>query len=159
MRTFAILAQDRLLKQNKRSINEKTPNPSGERERKNKRLRLGFFSNNPKHALPLQRGVKQFHYCELSNGQVSRSFLVVLEDPVDLVCSQNRGSGPRRLDVHSERGNSLCRLNAYCKESNFVYQKEVVDLVGSIQIAGRVILCTVAILVFRVGNQCKQAQA
>ena len=48
---------------------------------------------------------------------MSRSFLVVLGDPVDLVCSQNRVGRSRRLDIHPERGNSLCRLNAHRKGS------------------------------------------
>ena len=41
----------------KRSIDKKPPNLNRERERKTKRLRLGFFNINPKHALFLQRGV------------------------------------------------------------------------------------------------------
>ena len=108
----------------KRSIDEKPLNPNKERGRKNKRLRLGLFSINPEQALPLQKGVKQFHYCELSSGQVSRSFLMFLGDPVDLVCSWNRGSGSRRLDVHPERGNNLHRLNAHRRESGLVHWRE-----------------------------------
>ena len=75
---------------------------------------------------------------------------MVLGDPVDLFCSRNRGSGSRRLDIYLERGNSLCSLNAHCRES---------DRVSSVHTAERVTSCTAAILVFRVGNQCKQAQA
>ena len=84
---------------------------------------------------------------------MSRSFLVVLGDPVDfLVCSGSRGSRSRRLDVHQERGNNLCRFNAHRRESDLVHRREVVDLVGSMRIAGRVTSCTAAILVFWVGN-------
>ena len=68
MRALAVPAYNRLLKKNKRSIDEKPPHPNGEQGRKNERLRLGFFSNNPEHALPLQKGVEQFHYYELSSG-------------------------------------------------------------------------------------------
>ena len=85
---------------------------------------------------------------------------MILGDPVDfLVCSGSRGNRFCRLDVHPESGNSLRRLNAHYRDSDLVHQREVVDLVGSMHIAGRVTLCTAAILVFRVGNQCKQAQA
>ena len=77
---------------------------------------------------------------------MSRSFLVVLGDPVDfLVCSGSRGSRSRRLDIHPERGNSLRRLNAHRRERGLVHSR-------------RVTLCTTAILVCRVNNRCKQAQ-
>ena len=111
-------------RKNKRSINEKPLNPNREQRRKNKRSRLRFFSNNPKHALPLQRGVEQFNYCELSSGQVSRRFLVVLRDSVDLMCSWNRGSRSYKLNIYPERGNSLCRLNVYCRKSDLLHQRE-----------------------------------
>ena len=62
--------------------------------------------------------VERFDYCELSSGQVNRSFLVVLGDPVDLVCFQNRGNRSNRFDVYPKRGNNLCRLNAYSKKSD-----------------------------------------
>ena len=78
---------------------------------------FGFFSNNPEHTLPLQRGIKRFDYCELSSGQVSYNFLVVLGDFVDLVCSSSRDSKSRKL-------------NAYCRESDFIYWKGVISLVG-----------------------------
>ena len=51
-------------------------------------------------------------------------FLEVLRDPVDLVCSRNRGNGSCRLDVHPKRGSSLCRLNAHRKESGLMHQRE-----------------------------------
>ena len=138
---------------------KKPPNPNGERGRKNERLRLGFFSSNPEHALPLQKGIERFDYCELPSGQVSRSFLVVLGDPVDfLVCSGSRGSGTRRLDVHPERGNSLV---------GSVYTTNRANLVSSMRTTGKVVSCTAervasctpAILVCRVDNRCNQAQA
>ena len=85
---------------------------------------------------------------------------MVLGEPVDfLVCSESRGSRICRLNIHPERCNSLCKLNAHCKENDLVHQKEVVDLVDSMRIAGRVTSCTAAILIFQVSNQCKQAQA
>ena len=50
---------------------------------------------------------------------------MVLGDPVDfLVCSGSRGSRSCRLDVYPERGNSLHKLNAHCRESDLVHQKE-----------------------------------
>ena len=64
-------------------------------------------------------------FLRLPSGQVSRSFLVVLGDPVDfLVCSESRGNRSCRLDVHPERGNSLCRLNAHRRKSGLVQQRE-----------------------------------
>ena len=101
----------------KRLIDKKPPNPSRKHRRKPERSELGFFSSNPEPALPLQRRIKRFNYCKLPSGQVSRSFLVVLGDFLDLVCSCSRGSRSRRLDIHPEKGNSLCRLNAHCRES------------------------------------------
>ena len=127
----------------RRSIDKKSPNPSGKQRRKTKRSGLGFFSSNPEHTLPLQKGIERFDYCELSSGQVSRSFLVVLGNSVDLVCSRSRGSRSRRLDVHLET--------------------VVTVFVGSMRTAGRVVSCTkerastIVILVCRVGNRCKQA--
>ena len=48
---------------------------------------------------------------------------MVLENPVDfLVCAESGRS--RRLDVHLERGNSLCRLNAHRRESGLMHQRE-----------------------------------
>ena len=111
------------------SIDKKSPTSNAERGRKTKRSRLGFFSNNPKHALPLQRWVERFNYCELSSGQVCRSFLVVLGDLANLVCSRNRGNRSRRLDVHPERGNSLVKS---------VYTTNIANLVSSMRTAGRV---------------------
>ena len=70
-------------------------------------------------------------------------------DPLDLVCSRSRGSKSRRLDVHLKRGNSLYNLSAHCRES---------DRVSSMRTAERVTLYTAAILVFRFGKRCKQAQ-
>ena len=105
----------------RRSINKKPSNPSRKQGRKTERLGLGFFSSNPEPALPLQRGIERFNYYELPSSQVSRSFLVVLKDSVNLVCSCSRGSMSRSLDIHPERGNSLCRLNAHCKESGQPY--------------------------------------
>ena len=110
---------------------------------KTKRSRLGFFSSNPKHTLPLQRGIEQFDNCKLSNGQVSRSSLLVLEDPVDLICS-------------CSSGNESCRLSVHCKESDLIHQKVVVRLVGltftykevttfviSMRAAKKVVLCII----------------
>ena len=105
-------------------MDKKPLNPNREKRRKNGRLRLRFFSNNTEYALPLQKRVEQFDYCELSSNQVSRSFLVILGDSVDLVYSQNRDSGSCRLDIHPERGNSLCNLNAHYRKSGLVYQKK-----------------------------------
>ena len=130
---------------------KKPSNPNRERGRKNERLRLGFFSSNSEHTLPLQRGIEQFDYCELPSGQVSRSFLVVLRDSVDLVCSRSRGSRSRRLDVHPERGNNLVGL---------VYTTDRANLVSSMRTIGKVVSCTTervdsctpAILVCRVDN-------
>ena len=64
---------------------KKPLNLSGEQRRKTKRSRLRFFSNDPKHALPLGGKAEQFDYCKLSSGQMSHSFLVVIKDPGDLV--------------------------------------------------------------------------
>ena len=50
---------------------------------------------------------------------MSRSFLVVLGDPVDLVYSCSRGSRSRRLNVHR-------------RESDLMHQRGVVSLVGLI---------------------------
>ena len=36
----------------------------------------------------------------------------------------SRGSGTRRIDVHPERGNSLCRLNAHRRESGLMHRRE-----------------------------------
>ena len=113
----------------RRSIDKKPPNPSRKQGRKTERSGLGFFSSNPEHALPLQRGVERFHYCELSSGQVSRSFLIVLGHPVDLMYSQNRGTGSCRLDIHLERSNSLVGL---------VYTIGGANLVSSMRIAKKV---------------------
>ena len=136
------------------SIDKKPPKPNGERGRKIKRSKLGFFSSNPEHALPLQRGVERFNYCELSSSQISHSFLVLLGDPVDLVCSWNRGSRSRRFDVQPERDNSLVRL---------VYTINRANLASSMRIAWRwptlCNSCTIAIFVCQVDNRCKQAQA
>ena len=101
----------------KRSIDKKPPNPNKKQGGKTERLGLGFFSSNPEPALPLQRRIEQFDYCELPSGQVSRSFLVVLGDFVDLVCSCSRSS-------------RSCKLNAYCRESHLMHQRAVVSFVG-----------------------------
>ena len=59
--------------------------------------------------------------------------MVVLGDFVHLVCSRSRDSGFCRLDVYPERGNSLVRL---------VYTTNRANLVSSMCIAGKVVLCT-----------------
>ena len=113
----------------RRSINKKPLNPSRKQGRKTERSGLGFFNSNPEPLLSLQRRVEQFDYCELSTGQMNRSFLVVLGDPVDLVFTR----------------------------------REVIGIVGSVRTVERVILCiekkvsTIAILIYQVGNRCKQA--
>ena len=79
------------------------------------------------------------------------SFLMVLEDLVALMCFQNRASGFCRLDFYPERGNSLI---------GSVYNTDRANLVSSMHIAGKVVLCTaekvtsctIAILVCQVDN-------
>ena len=139
----------------KRLIDKKPPNPNRKQGRKTKRLGLGFFGGNPEPALPLERGIKQFDYCELSSGQVSHSSLVVLRDSVDLVCFCSRGGRSRGLDVHPKTGNSLV---------GSVYTTDRANLVSSMRIAGKVVSCTpekvasctTAILVCRFNNRCRQ---
>ena len=117
----------------RRSIDKKPSNPSRKQGRKIERLGLEFFRSNPEPALPLQRRIEQFDYCELPSGQVSRSLLVVLGDSVNLVCSPNRGSRSCRLDVHPERSNSLV---------DSVYTTNRANLVTSMYTAKRVALYT-----------------
>ena len=84
----------------KKSINKKPPNPNRKQGRKTERFWLAFFGSNPEHTLSLQRRIEQFDYYELLSGQLSRSFLVVLEDYIDLVCSCSRGSRSFRLNAY-----------------------------------------------------------
>ena len=138
----------------KRSIDKKFPSSSRKQRRKNKRLGLGFFSSNPEPALPLQKKIEQFNSCELTSGQVSRSFLVILRDFVDLVYSCSRGSRSRGLDVYPERGNSLI---------GSMYTINKANLISSMHTAGKVVLCTAerialcttGILVCQVDNWCR----
>ena len=140
----------------KRSIDKKPSNPSRKQGKKTKRSGFGFFSSNLEPALSLQREIERFVYCELPSGQVSCSFMVVLGDSVDLVCSRSGGSGFCRLDVYLKRGNSLVGL---------VYITDKANLVSSMRIAGKIILYTAervtsyttAILVCRIDYWCRQA--
>ena len=135
---------------------KKPPNPNGEWERKNKKSRLGFFGSNPKHALPLQKRINRFDYYELLSDQVSRNFLVVLRDSVNLVCFHSRGSRSHKLDIHPERGNNLVRSVYTTDRANLVSSMRTIGKVGLCTVE-RVASCTTAIFVCRIDNRCRQA--
>ena len=93
----------------------------------------------------------------LPSAQVSRSFLVVLRDPVDfLVYFGSRGSRFCRLDVHPERDNSLVGLVYTTNRANFVSSMCTAGKVVSCT-AERVASCTIAILVCQIDNRYRQA--
>ena len=69
----------------RRSIDKKPPNPSGELGRKTERSRLGFFSSNPEPALPLQREFKQFNYYSYRAARWTVTFLEVPQDRIGLM--------------------------------------------------------------------------
>ena len=95
---------------------------------------------------PCRGKIEQFDYCELPSDQVSRSFLVVFGDSVDLVCSCSRGIRSYKLDVHPKRSNSLVRLVYTINRANLVSSMRIAEKVVSCT-AKRVISCTAAILV------------
>ena len=65
---------------------------------------------------------------------MKRSFLMVLENPVDfLVCFESRNSRFCRLDIHPERGNSLI---------NLVYTTDRANLRSSMRIVEKIALYT-----------------